>query len=84
MKRLYAGKLAYSVVFRLILPLCALVGVLLSATGIYAVQPPQSPVQTTLSGKNWAYTVPFAVKNVADIEALHPVRKPGREHRAPG
>jgi hypothetical protein len=34
------------------------------------VLPLKSPVQTTLEGKNWHYTVPFAVHNVQDIEKL--------------
>jgi hypothetical protein len=35
----------------------------------YAIQPPNPP-QTVISGHGWAYTVPFQVKNVADIEKL--------------
>jgi hypothetical protein len=37
---------------------------------VIAVSAPIPAVTTTLSGKNWAYTVPFAVKNKADIEKL--------------
>lgn len=35
----------------------------------YSIQP-QNPVQTEISGKGWAYAVPFAVHNVTDIEKL--------------
>ena len=37
---------------------------------VIAVSAPVPAVSTTLSGKNWAYTVPFAVKNKEDIEKL--------------
>jgi hypothetical protein len=35
-----------------------------------AVLPPVPATSTTLIGKGWHYTVPFAVKNTADIEKL--------------
>jgi len=35
-----------------------------------AVSPIKPSATTTLSGKNWHYTVPFAVRNVQDIEKL--------------
>ena len=35
-----------------------------------AVPPPVPAVSTTLAGTNWAYTVPFPVHNIADIEKL--------------
>ncbi|HLY40500.1 MAG TPA: hypothetical protein VKR52_04760 [Terracidiphilus sp.] len=38
-------------------------------TAQYSVQP-QTPVLTEISGKDWAYTVPFPVKNIAEIEKL--------------
>jgi len=41
-----------------------------SSSRAIAVSPPKSPSETTLSGKSWVYTVPFVVKNVADIEKL--------------
>lgn len=39
-------------------------------SGIYHVSVPKNPVQTTLVGKNWAYTVPFAVQNPVKLEKL--------------
>jgi hypothetical protein len=35
-----------------------------------AISAPVPAVTTTLEGKNWAYTVPFVVKNKTDIEKL--------------
>lgn len=55
---------------------CLFFALILTCTALFApsqtfsVQPPQSPVTTTLTGKNWAYTVPFAVTHVQDIEKL--------------
>jgi len=37
---------------------------------VIAISPPKVVSSTTLRGKDWAYTVPFAVKNVTDIEKL--------------
>ena len=55
-----------SLVFALILTIT----LAFTASHVIAVSPPKSPIQTTLEGKNWAYTVPFAVKNTSDIEKL--------------
>jgi hypothetical protein len=35
----------------------------------YTVQPPKTP-QTVISGRGWAFTVPFKVDHVEDIEKL--------------
>lgn len=69
MKRFYAGKSALFKRYAVFASICAL-GAVFGLTRVIAVQPAQSPAQATLAGKGWAYTVPFAVKNVADIEAL--------------
>ena len=42
----------------------------LSSPREIAVRPPESTANTTLQGKNWHYTVPFAIKNAKDIGAL--------------
>jgi hypothetical protein len=34
------------------------------------VLPPENQASTTLSGKNWSYTVPFVVENSSTIEQL--------------
>jgi hypothetical protein len=56
--------------FSALFPLVSPAAASLIPNGVYTVQPPESPVQTILEGKNWRFRVEFAVKNVKDIEKL--------------
>ncbi|HKF48337.1 MAG TPA: hypothetical protein VKB38_13325 [Terracidiphilus sp.] len=47
----------------------AFIAPFLSVSASYRIAA-QSPSQTEIQGRNWEYTVPFVVHNVADIEKL--------------
>jgi hypothetical protein len=53
----------------LFLPFVTLIQTVLARPGEHAVRP-QIPLETFISGPQWSYTVPFAVRNKATIEKL--------------
>lgn len=66
----------------LFLPFVTLIQTVLARPGARSVTT-QMPVETVVSGSQWTYTVPFAVKNKATIEKLIECESRGRNVSRP-
>jgi hypothetical protein len=66
----------------LFLPFVTLIQTVLARPGVRSVIP-QMPLETVVSGPQWTYTVPFAVKNKATIEKLIDCESRGRNVSRP-